>query len=285
MVRVRGGFGCLVALVTSVLVCLAFPGHANQSTANQLTPEQREEADLFVLGNTVFILYHELGHALIDQLGLPVLGHEEDAADNLASIMMIPEQADPMMDELIIAAADGWYLGNIWQREAGNTEPAWWGEHALDMQRFYSVVCLMYGSDPAGFSDLAESVSLPSDRRSTCPNDYAQARAGWTRLLAPHMNPVESRSARDSRISLEFEAPDPAHGYVSSLLHESGLINAIARDIGTSFKLPGDLTVRFRNCGGNLANAFYDKAGPAVTLCYELVSFYNELILRDIARR
>ncbi|HYI71139.1 MAG TPA: DUF4344 domain-containing metallopeptidase, partial [Skermanella sp.] len=111
MVRVRGGFGCLVALVTAVLVCLAFPGFANQSTGNrstgnrstadqlsprQLTQEQREEADLFVLGNTVFILYHELGHALIDQLGLPVLGHEEDAADNLASIMMIPEQADPM---------------------------------------------------------------------------------------------------------------------------------------------------------------------------------------------
>jgi hypothetical protein len=280
MVRVRGGFGCLVALVTAVMVCLSLPGRAGQ-----LTQEQREEADLFVLGNTVFILYHELGHALIDQLGLPVLGHEEDAADNLASIMMIPEQADPMMDELIIAAADGWYLGNIWQREASNTEPAWWGEHALDMQRFYSVVCLMYGSDPAGFSDLAASVSLPADRRTTCPSDYAQARAGWTRLLAPHMNPVESRSAGDSRISLEFEAPDPAYGYVSSLLHESGLINAIARDIGSSFKLPSDLTVRFRNCGGDTANAFYDKAGPSVTLCYELVSFYNDLILRDISRR
>jgi hypothetical protein len=280
MVRVRGGFGCLVALFTAVMVCLSLPGRAGQ-----LTQEQREEADLFVLGNTVFILYHELGHALIDQLGLPVLGHEEDAADNLASIMMIPEQADPMMDELIIAAADGWYLGNIWQREAGNTEPAWWGEHALDMQRFYSVVCLMYGSDPAGFSDLAASVSLPADRRTTCPADYAQARAGWTRLLAPHMNPVESRSAGNSRISLEFEAPDPAYGYVSSLLHESGLINAIARDIGSSFKLPSDLTVRFRNCGADTANAFYDRAGPSVTLCYELVAFYNELILRDISRR
>ena len=89
------------------------------------------------------------------------------------------------------------------------------------------------------------------------------------------MNPVESRAERDSRISLEFEAPDPAHGYVASLLHESGLINAIARDIGTSFKLPGDLTIRFRNCG-DTANAFYDKAGPAVTMCYELISFYNE---------
>ena len=95
----------------------------------------------------------------------------------------------------------------------------------------------------------------------------------------------ESRAERDNRISLEFDAPDPAHDYVSSLLHESGLINAIARDIGTSFKLPRDLTIKFRNCGGDTANAFYDKAGQAVTMCYELISFYNDLILRDIARR
>ena len=152
MVRVRGGFGCLVTLVAVILICLASP-----LSARQLSAEEREEADLFVLGNTVFILYHELGHALIDQLGLPVLGREEDAADNLASIMMIPEQADPMMDELIIGAADGWYLGNLWQQEAGNAEPTWWGEHALDMQRFYSVVCLMYGSDPAASPTLPKA--------------------------------------------------------------------------------------------------------------------------------
>jgi hypothetical protein len=70
MVRVRGGFGRLVALVAAVLscalICLASPLHARQ-----LSAEEREEADLFVLGNTVFILYHELGHAPIDQLGLP----------------------------------------------------------------------------------------------------------------------------------------------------------------------------------------------------------------------
>ena len=247
MVRVRGGFGCLVTLVAVILICLASPLNARQPSV-----EEREEADLFVLGNTVFILYHELGHALIDQLGLPVLGREEDAADNLASIMMIPEQADPMMDELIIAAADGWYLGNLWQQEAGNVEPAWWGEHALDMQRFYSVVCLMYGSDPAGFNDLAESVSLPPDRRTTCPNDYAQARAGWTRLLAPHMNPVESRAGRDSAISLEFEAPDPAHGYVSSLLHHPDAIDTLRLTLAVPFRN----TLRARGCRRQ------PKAGP-----------------------
>lgn len=279
MVRVRGGFRRLVACI-AVILSLTFP-----ATARQVTAEERREADLFVLGNTLFILYHELGHALIDLLGLPVLGHEEDAADNLASIMMIPDDPDPMMDELIVAAADGWYLGNLRQREAGNVEPSWWGEHSLDMQRFYSVVCLMYGSDPAGFAELADSVNLPPDRRTSCAGDYLQARAGWGRLLAPHLLPAETRAERRSAVALDFGPPASGQDYVASLLRESGLIEAVASDIGTGFKLPRDLTLRFRECGGSNVNAFYESASATVTFCYELVSFYNELIMRDIVGR
>lgn len=209
MMGVRGGFRRLVAYI-AVILSLAFP-----ATARQVTAEERREADLFILGNTLFILYHELGHALIDLLGLPVLGHEEDAADNLASIMMIPDQPDPVMDELIVAAADGWYLGDLWQQEAGNAEPSWWGEHSLDMQRFYSVVCLMYGSDPAGFAELADSVNLPSDRRTSCAGDYQQARAGWSRLLEPPPGPAHASRGdprgpakrRDARIRAAGSRP------------------------------------------------------------------------------
>jgi hypothetical protein len=281
----------------AILLCLVPPfapsgadaGEA-LTTPRQVTGEERQEADLFVLGNTVFILYHELGHALIDLLGLPVLGREEDAADNLASVMMIPDEADPVMDELIVAAADGWFLGNLWQHEAGNTEPSWWGEHSLDMQRFYSVVCLMYGSDPTGFAALAESVSLPAERRATCPDEYVQARASWTRLLAPHMVPAEQRTSHPSRVTVTFGPPPPGNDYVASLLRESGLIEAIAHDIGGGFKLPRDLAIHFGACGAGDANAFYRNGphheGPnVVTVCYELVGFYNDLIMRDIARR
>ncbi|WP_158044618.1 DUF4344 domain-containing metallopeptidase [Skermanella pratensis] len=279
MVRVRGGFCRLVAGI-AVILSFALP-----ASARQITAEERREADLFVLGNTLFILYHELGHALIDLLGLPVLGHEEDAADNLASIMMIPDEPDPVMDELIVAAADGWYLGNLRQQEAGNAAPSWWGEHALDMQRFYSVVCLMYGSDPAGFAELADSVNLPADRRTSCAGDYLQARASWGRLLGPHLLPAETRADRRSVVALQLDPLTSSHGYVASLLHESGLIEAVARDIGTGFKLPRDLTVRFHDCGGGNANAFYESRSATVTVCYELAAFYNELIMTDIARR
>jgi hypothetical protein len=34
----------------------------------------------FVAGNMLFVLLHELGHAAITEMGLPVLGRMEDAA-------------------------------------------------------------------------------------------------------------------------------------------------------------------------------------------------------------
>ena len=40
-----------------------------------------EEREAFVEANLLGIFYHELGHALIDILQLPVFGQEEDAAD------------------------------------------------------------------------------------------------------------------------------------------------------------------------------------------------------------
>jgi hypothetical protein len=286
MVRVQDGIRRLVSRVAAFLLVLIPPALISLSVpaaAHQVTAEERREADLFVLGNAVFILYHELGHALIDLLSLPVLGREEDAADNLASIMMIPEQPDPMMDELVVAAADGWYLSNLWQQRNGNAEIAWWGEHSLDMQRFYSVVCLMYGSDPEGFADLASSVSLPAERRTACPSEYAQARTSWGRLLAPHMTPALARAGTSSRIRVDYVPPGPDHGYVAALLHESGLVEAVARDIGTNFRLPHNLTIRFRSCGQ--ANAFYQSDEATVTLCYELLKFYDRLILDDIAVR
>jgi hypothetical protein len=35
------------------------------------------------------VLHHEIGHLLINELDLPVLGWEEDAADSLATLMLL----------------------------------------------------------------------------------------------------------------------------------------------------------------------------------------------------
>ena len=43
----------------------------------------------FVSGNLLFVLLHEMAHASITQMGLPVLGKMEDAADTFAALRLI----------------------------------------------------------------------------------------------------------------------------------------------------------------------------------------------------
>ncbi len=140
----------------------AFAGESpGRSQPAEIALDEGDDTALFVIGNTLFAVYHELGHALIDLLNLPVIGREEDAADGFAAVMMIPGKPDLLRDELIIAVADGWRLLGE-QAVAGGGPDQLWGEHALDEQRHFSVVCWLVGSDQEGFFDLASESGMPA---------------------------------------------------------------------------------------------------------------------------
>lgn len=55
--------------------------------------QAQDTSDAFIEANLISICYHELGHALIDVMDLPVFGQEEDAADT-ASIVLIDATFD-----------------------------------------------------------------------------------------------------------------------------------------------------------------------------------------------
>src|SRR5262249_45097062 len=50
----------------------------------KIPDKMREPLVEFISGNMFFVLLHELGHAAMQELGMPVLGREEDQADNFA---------------------------------------------------------------------------------------------------------------------------------------------------------------------------------------------------------
>ena len=50
----------------------------------KLSPELKRQLVEFIIGNTLFVLSHEMGHGVINEMNLPVLGREEDAADSFA---------------------------------------------------------------------------------------------------------------------------------------------------------------------------------------------------------
>ena len=58
------------------------------------------EKDGFVASNLISVFYHELGHAVIDTMQVPIFGQEEDAAE-VFSILLIDEKFDPKSAKII----------------------------------------------------------------------------------------------------------------------------------------------------------------------------------------
>lgn len=134
-----------------------------------------------VYGPTVFILFHETGHAVFDLLRVPVLGRLEDAADCFAAITLL-RMGEAMAYRMVAGAA--WAYGHA---AAGATlDMSDLADiHSLDSQRYYNLLCLTYGSDPQRFAGLVNRGFLPRERAERCVDEYRQALYAIQKLVIP----------------------------------------------------------------------------------------------------
>jgi len=247
--------------------------------AEQDVVDALDDELLFVVGNTLFTIYHELGHGLIDLLGLPVVGREEDAVDGFAAVTMIPEKPDAVGDALIIAVADGWQVQS--DLAAERQERHYWGEHALDEQRHFAIVCLMVGSDQDGFYDYALDAGLPEERIERCDVDFASMKSGWARLLDKHRPEGDhTREAAGRSIDLLFDQPLPEQDDVFDLLTTSELLTDAVLGFGEGIVLPSPIAIRFTAC--REANAYWSPRRSEVTVCYELVDEFRTILADEM---
>ncbi|HEX8275129.1 MAG TPA: DUF4344 domain-containing metallopeptidase [Longimicrobiaceae bacterium] len=160
-----------------VVMCWELLDALGQVYGDRATPEERERA---ILGAAEFLLYHELGHALIDVLDLPALGREEDSADQFAAYVLVDGTADGERTAMDGAVALGRFDEEF-------DDMAFADEHSLGVQRFYNVACWVYGRDPAAHARFLERGTLPPERAERCPGEYQALVRGWDRLLAPYV--------------------------------------------------------------------------------------------------
>jgi hypothetical protein len=140
-----------------------------------------QEASNLTRDAMTFVLLHEMGHALIGELGLGVTGKEEDAVDELATLILIENGKHDM-------AIAGTYALVLLHQFQGKGKPTpFFDEHSVSEARLYDVFCMILGSNPKKFADeiLRDRPELKR-RAPKCPGTYQKIDKAWTTLLAPH---------------------------------------------------------------------------------------------------
>lgn len=143
------------------------------------------DSDDAPVGDVYFhTLVHEVGHVLFAQYDLPLLAREEDAADALANVLLL-EYAENGA-EVVLNAADMFGLESE-DRELFD-ESDFWSEHSLDIQRYYTTICHVYGSDPDSHEHLVNTeYGLSEERAEDCEYEYERIRRGWLDVLQPYL--------------------------------------------------------------------------------------------------
>ncbi|MBJ2150446.1 DUF4344 domain-containing metallopeptidase [Paracoccus sp. IB05] len=211
-----------------------------------------DEAFAYVAGTILSVFYHELGHALIDTMDLPLYGPEEDAADTLAAVLT----HEIWDEEGARQNAEAFALS--WLASAAETDlevEHFAGLHSLDLQRHYRQVCLFYGAAADTRADFARDFELPEDRAAGCADEYASADHAWGAVL---------RGLREAE-GEEMVWTGPADSGIATLLKQE------VTDLNGLFSFPVAVAVRMEVC--DEANAFYLPDEKSIVICQEFVDY------------
>ncbi len=177
----------------SIVICYELVDLIVQQAEMAKGPDRRqklpeESRALLAFGALTFVTLHEMGHALIDILDLPITGREEDVADQIATFLSLHDLKDEEDHELALWTVVGgsWFFDMLSGQRLHSHLAA---EHSLDEQRLYNVACWTYGSDPRRYAGLVPWFKGASDRLLRCEAEHAKMHRALTRLIGPSLIP------------------------------------------------------------------------------------------------
>jgi Putative metallopeptidase len=185
----------------AITVCYEYISDILSNAPKETTPAGVTRADAIV-GPTFEVFLHEAGHAVFDYLSVPVLGREEDAADQFAAYLLL-QFAKSDARRLIAGVA---YAYRLDASKPTTKKNPFADEHGLPAQRFYNVLCIAYGADSKLFADLVEKEYLPKERAEGCESEYEQVTRAMTKLIRPFIDQTRAKRVR-AKQWLKFEVP------------------------------------------------------------------------------
>ena len=170
----------------AITICYEYIADLRDKMPAKTTPAGIEPIDTIV-GPLIDTSLHEAAHALFDMLKLPVLGREEDAADQVAAYIYL-QFGKTIAPRLIMGTAYA-YLSEV-KKNAAAPPPltAFAGEHGTPAQRMFNVLCMAYGSNTELFGYVVTKGYLPKKRAEQCENEYDQVANAFEDLIRPHLD-------------------------------------------------------------------------------------------------
>jgi len=156
-------------------------------------------ADALNVWGNQFIFGHELGHALIHQLNLPLTGLEEDSADGFATFFTVNDKdtgPNAALGAAVLFDAMGSKRPNVTLEDFSS-------DHPLILQRVYNFLCCVVGSDPSDPQHLQNSLVtdgyIPKERALLCRKEWTQLNYGWWTMLEPYLTDSSKKETKTAR--------------------------------------------------------------------------------------
>jgi hypothetical protein len=257
--------------------------------------------DFYVQSNLEFTLLHELAHAVIDLNDIPVLGGQEQAADQVALMLLMmaddvnKKDIDPVLLNKLLAISGEWMLE--WEKENKNSPPIYWGTHPLAIQRFYEVTCLVYGSNPDKLEALRKDKMLPVERAWDCDIEFKQTRKALAWLATQvtdfkfneswHL--VRAKDSKDQfpgRVNIVWiKADTTEQKRIYKTLKESRSLTQLIERTNNLLNLKNDITL-YMEPFCRTPDAWWDGNKNNITVCYDLINGFekNALLLPDLVK-
>jgi len=199
-----------VARQPTVSLCYEYLQEIQQGLPKETTPAGITPGDALV-GQLFFAMAHEVGHAMFDIFDVPILGRQEDAADQFAAYVMLQFGGDRAR-RLVTGAAYSYkaYIKD-YKQKPNVTLPlaAFSSDHGSPEERFYNLLCMAYGYDAKVFADLVEQEYLPKTRAKNCLYEYKDLEYAVGQIFAPHIDKEMAKKVLETRW-LSDAVPRPA---------------------------------------------------------------------------
>jgi hypothetical protein len=193
----------------TIRICYEYLKEVRDKLPKETTPAGIESHDA-LLGQLLFAVLHESGHAMFDIFDVPIFGHQEDAADQFATYIML-QFGGERAHRLIKGAAWSYhgFIKDLKDKPQVNMPlAAFSSDHGQPEERFYNLVCTAYGYDPKTFAEVVEKDYLPQSRAKKCKFEYEDITYAMSTVMGPHVDKALAKKVLATTWIQETKTPD-----------------------------------------------------------------------------